>query len=159
MIRRFRWILPLFLLAAGCGSRAYDLRNPDDGSPVLAGSGPGIAVRGGGSASTRRWDRRALLSLSVRNDRQKDLTLAREAIGIRLGLRSPAANSLVGSGSEGRVEQVRVPALGSLGLIAEFSADFAARKSGKITLDFVEADTKEKVRVDVPFRMERTKAP
>jgi hypothetical protein len=78
---------------------------------------------------------------------------------MRLGLRNPRANSLVGSGSEGRVEQVRVPAGGSLGLITEFSADFAVRKSGEIALDFVEAGSKEKVRVEVPFRMERSKEP
>ena len=152
-------LLPVLLLAAGCGSRAYDLRNPDDGSPLLTGNAPGLTVRGGGSASTRRWDRRALLSLTVKNDRKKDLTLDRKAIGMRLGLRKPSANSLVGSGSEGRVEQVRVPALGSLGLIAEFSAAFAVRRRGTITLDFVEAPTKEKVRVEVPFRMERAKEP
>ena len=158
MIRRVLWVL-LLLLATGCGSRAYDLRNPDDGSSLLAGSAPGLAVRGGGSASGRGWDRRAIVSLSVKNDRKKDLTLDRKAIGMRLGFRKPRANSLVGSGSEGRVEQVRVPAEGSLGLITEFSAAFAARKSGKVTLDFIEADTKEKVRVDVPFRMERTEEP
>jgi hypothetical protein len=95
----------------------------------------------------------------VKNDRKMDLTLDRKAIGMRLGLRKPRAASLVGSGSEGRVEQVRVPAEGSLGLIAEFSAAFAVRKSGNITLDFVDAGTKEKVRVEVPFRMERANAP
>ena len=151
--------VPLLLLTTGCGSRAYDLRNPDDGSSLLVGSAPGLAVRGGGSASARRWDRRAIVSLSVKNDRKKDLTLDRNAIGMRLGFRKPRANSLVGSDGEGRVEQVRVPAEGSLGLITEFSAAFAARKSGNVTLDFVEADTKEKVRVEVPFRMERTKEP
>jgi len=159
MTRRMLLLLPVFLIAAGCGSRAYDLRNPDDGSSLLAGSAPGLAVQGGGSASTRRWDRRAIVSLSVKNDRKKDLTLDRKAIGMRLGFRKPRANSLVGSGGEGRVEQVRVPPQGSLGLIAEFSAAFAVNKSGKVTLDFIEADTKEKVRVEVPFRMERTKEP
>jgi len=159
MVRRRLLLLPVLLLAAGCGSRAYDLRNPDDGSPVLAASASGLAVRGGGSASTRRWDRRALVSLTVKNDRKRDVTLDRRAIAMRLGLREPSANSLVGSGSEGRVEQIRVPAEGSLGLIAQFSAAFAARKSGTIRLDFVEADTKEKVRVEVPFRMERAKEP
>jgi hypothetical protein len=159
LIRLFLLLLLVFALLQGCHARPFDLRNPANDTPILAGESGGVIVRGGGSASGRGWDRRALVSLAVENKRSKDLELARKDVVLKLGLRRRKAHSLVGSDESGRVERVRIGAGKRVDLIAQFSAAFAARRKGRVALEFVEAGTGEVVRVDVPFRMRRAKAP
>ncbi len=154
-----RFLLLLLLALPGCASRSLEIINPTNNAPTILASAGYVAVWGGGSASARGWDRRALVSLTVKNDRPQAITLARKDLVMRLGLRRRAARSLVGSEATGRVESIAVPPHGKVELITEFSTALAVRRKGTIALRFVEEGTGEVVRVEVPFRMRRAKAP
>ncbi|OGP85723.1 MAG: hypothetical protein A2Y95_02950 [Deltaproteobacteria bacterium RBG_13_65_10] len=150
----------LFLLTLpACALRPMDLVNPSNNAPTIVSSNARVAVWGGGSASTRPWHRRTLVSLTVKNDRPRPITLARKDLVLHMGFRRKGARSLVGSAASGRVEAITIPSQEKVELTAEFSTVLALRKKGSIALRFVEEGTQEVVWVDVPLRMRRASSP
>jgi hypothetical protein len=156
MTSRFFFLLLLALPA--CAPRPLEIVNPTNNSPTILASAGDVAVWGGGSATARRWGRRALVSLTVRNNRPRAITLARKDLVMHLGFRRRAARTLVGSAVSGPVEAITIPSKDKRELFAEFSAVLGLRRRGTIVLRFVEEGTGEVVRVEVPFRMQRAKA-
>ncbi len=144
----------LFMLG-GCASRSLHLVNPQDESPRLSARQEGVSVSGGGSGSSRGWDRRIILSLTLRNERDKTLSLSRKDLVMRLGLRRVSAHTLIGSEESGPVEAIQVPPHVKVDFIAQFSTAFAIRKTGKIVLRLYEEGSTEPLALEVPIRLRR----
>lgn len=138
------------LLPGGCASQAMRLVNPGDQSPRLAADQAGVSVTGGGSGSSRGWDRRILVSLAIRNGRAQALRLARKDLILRLGFRGVSAHTLIGSEQSGPVEAIHVAAGARVEIVAQFSTALAMRKEGKIVLRFREEGSDEVIQVEVP---------
>jgi hypothetical protein len=147
-------LLALLLALAACASNPMRVLNPADGSPRLTAAANGIRATGGGSASGRGWDRRLLVSLTLRNERAEALHLAREDVILAIGPRRVSPHTLVGSAGSGSVESITLPTGGSGGIIAQFSANFAIRKRGTIRLRFEEAGGGEVVKLEVPLKLD-----
>ena len=147
--------LTAFLTLGGCASRSLRLVNPQDESPRLSAHQEGVSVSGGGSGSSRGWDRRIILSLTLHNARDKTLKLKRKDLVMQLGLRRVSAHQLIGSEESGPVEGIRVPPHVKVDFIAQFSTAFAIRKTGKIVLRLYEEGSKEPIALEVPIRLKR----
>ena len=144
----------LFALG-GCASRPLHLVNPQDESPRLSARQEGVTISGGGSGSSRGWDRRIILSLTLHNERDEALRLSRKDLVMRLGLRRVSAHTLIGSEESGPAEEIRVPAHGKVEFIAQFSTAFAIRKTGKIVLRLFEEGSDQPIELEVPIRLRR----
>lgn len=147
--------LLLSLVLAGCASHALDVVNPADDSPRLSARGESITVTGGGTATSRGWDRRLIVSFSLRNEGKRKLQLARKDIVMKLGPRQVAAHTLVGSEKTGPVEIIEIPPRGKVEFIAQFSTSLGIKKTGRILLGVSRAGSEETVELEVPIRLRK----
>lgn len=153
--RALRLAAALFCLSfAACASHELDLVSPADGSPRLAARAGGLAVTGGGSATSRGWRRGVIASFTLRNLGKKKLRLARRDVGMKLGFRRVAAHTLIGSEKSGPVEAVTIPPRGTVEIIAQFSTSFGIKKTGTVVLRVGEEGGKGTFEVDVPIRLQ-----
>jgi hypothetical protein len=148
-------LLALLFALTACASQPMRVLNPADGSPRLAAAADGIRATGGGSASGRGWDRRLLVSLTLRNERAEALRLARDDLILAIGPRRVSPRTLVGSAKTGSVESITLPAGGTRELMAEFSANFAIKNRGTIRLRFEKVGGGNVVKLEVPLKLDR----
>ena len=141
------------VMLAGCASTSLDVVNPADDSPRLAARADGVTVTGGGTATSRGWDRRLIVSFSLRNEGKKKLRLARKDITMALGPRRVAAHTLVGSEKTGPVDAVEVPPREKVSFVAQFSTALGIKKTGSIFLRVSRAGSEEAVELEVPIRL------
>ncbi|MDP3939925.1 MAG: hypothetical protein Q8R92_17545 [Deltaproteobacteria bacterium] len=141
----------LCLSLAGCASRALDIVNPADSSPRLAARVGGVTVTGGGTATSRGWDRGLIVSFTLRNEGKQALHLARKDLVLKLGFRRVAAHTLIGSEKSGAAEAVEVPPKGKVDFIAQFSTALGITKKGSILLRVRRAGEEKRIEIEVPI--------